>query len=360
VTLPGLTTPAACATLPVATDCEVTMKAAVIRKAGGAVELEQRERPTPGPDEVRIRVHACGVCHGDLMVRDGHFPFARYPIVPGHEIAGTVDATGERVRTPARGARVGVSALFSSCGVCPQCLGADDFLCAQLQFTGVTCDGGYQEYMLAPAAYVAPLPEGLDFAEAAPLMCAGLTVYGGMRHAGFRPGHKVAVIGLGGLGHLAALFAKAMGGRLAVLSTSADKERDALELGSERFIDVKRTQPAQALRDWGGGADLIVATAPDAETMSAAFPGLAIDGTMLVLGAPFAPLSLSAFDLIMGRRRLMGSPAGSRKELLDTLAFASAHGVRPQVTRVSLPDVASALAEMDSGHMRGRMVVTFD
>ena len=333
------------------------MRAAVIDKAGGRVEIQERERPVPGPDEVLIRVHACGVCHGDLMVRDGHFPFVRYPIVPGHEIAGTIEAAGDRVKTPARGARVGLSALFTSCGACPQCLGADEFLCAGLGFTGVTHDGGYQEFMVAPAAYVAPLPDGLDFAEAAPLMCAGVTVYGGMRRAGFRPGHKVAVIGLGGLGHMAVLFAKAMGGRVAVLSTSADKEREAKALGAERFIHVRSAKPAEALREWGGGPDLLVATAPDADTMAAAFPGLAYDGTMLVLGAPFAPLSLSAFDLIMGRRRVMGSPAGSRKDLLDTLAFAAAHDVRPRVSQVPLQDLGGALSEMDKGHMRGRTVV---
>jgi alcohol dehydrogenase len=333
------------------------MKAAVIKKAGGRIDVDERDRPAPGPDEVLIRVNACGVCHGDLMVRDGHFPFARYPIVPGHEIAGTVEATGERVRGLDRGARVGVSALFSSCGACPQCIGADEFLCAGLRFTGVTDDGGYQEYMSAPAAYVTPLPDGLDFADAAPLMCAGLTVFSGIRHAGFRAGHKVAVIGLGGLGHMAVLFAKAMGGRVVVLSSSPDKEREARDLGSERFILVKQGKPADALREWGGGADLIVATSPDAETMTAAFPGLAIDGTMLVLGAPFEPLSLSAFDLIMGRRRLMGSPAGSRRDLRDTLAFAAAHGVRPKVSRVSLQDLAGVLGEMDKGHMRGRTVV---
>jgi alcohol dehydrogenase len=336
---------------------EILMKAAVIRKAGGHVEIEERERPRPGPDEVLIRVHACGVCHGDLMVRDGHFPFARYPMVPGHEIAGTVEAVGERVRIPARGTRVGLSALYSSCGACGHCVGADEILCGALQFTGVTQDGGFQEYMVAPAANVAPLPEGLDFAEAAPLMCAGLTVYSGMRHAGFRPGHKVAVIGLGGLGHMAVLFAKAMGGQVAVLSTSADKEKEARGLGAERFIDVKRAKPAEALKEWGGGADLILATAPDAETMAAAIPGLAADGTMMILGAPFAPITVSPFDLIMGRRRLMGSPAGSRKDLRDTLDFAAAHGVRPRVTRASLNDLASSLGEMDKGHMRGRTVV---
>ena len=333
------------------------MKAVVIKQAKGRVEVEERERPKPGPDEVLIRVRACGVCHGDLMVRDGHFPFARYPVVPGHEVAGTIEAAGERVRSVARGARVGVSALYSSCGACAQCLGADEFLCAAMEFTGIVTDGGYQEYMLAPAAYVAPLPEGLDFAEAAPLMCAGLTVWSGMRHAAFRPGQRVAVIGLGGLGHMAVLFARAMGGRVAVLSTSAGKEREAKELGAERFIDVRSAKPAEALKAWDGGPDLIVATAPDAETMAASFPGLAIDGTMLVLGAPFAPIALSAFDLIMGRRRVMGSPAGSRRDLRDTLAFAAAHGVRPRVNRMPLHDAGKVLAEMEKGHVSGRTVL---
>jgi propanol-preferring alcohol dehydrogenase len=323
---------------------------------GETIQLEDRPLPRPGRGEVLVRVRACGVCHGDLMVRDGHFPFARYPIVPGHEVAGTVEAIGEDVSLQI-GARVGISALFSSCGSCPQCLGADEFLCTKLQFTGVTRDGGYQEYMLAPAAYVATLPEALAFADAAPLMCAGLTVYSGLRHAGFEPGHRVAVIGLGGLGHMAVLFARAMGGRVAVLSTTPDKEREARELGAELFIDLKSTAPADGLRSWGGGPNLIVATAPDADTMAASFPGLAMGGTLLVLGAPFAPIAVSPFDLIMGRRRLMGSPAGSRKDLHDTLAFAAAHGIRPRVRPVPLDQLATVLTEMADGHMRGRTVV---
>ena len=225
------------------------MKATVVQKAGGPVDLETRERPIPGPDEVLIRVHACGVCHGDLMVRDGNFPFGRYPLVPGHEIAGTVEACGGRVQGLARGARGGLSALFSSCGSCPRCIGA------------------------------------------------------------------------------------------------------------ERFIHVKSSKPAEALRKWEGGADLILATAPDAETMSAPFPGLAVDGTMLVVGAPFAPILVSPMDLIMGRKRLTGSPAGARKDLLDRLAFAAAHGVPPRVKRIDLPGLAKSPADMDKGHMSGRVVV---
>ena len=336
------------------------MRAAVIKKAGGAVELEKRQCLGPGPDEVLIRVRACGVCHGDVMVKKGQFPFARYPIVPGHEIAGTIERVGERVQFLAAGARVGVSPLFSSCGVCQHCVGADEFLCEKLEFTGVTKNGGFQEYMLAHAAYVALLPEKIEFAEAAPLMCAGLTVFSGMRHAGFEPGDKVAVIGLGGLGHIAVLFAKSMGGRVAVISRTANKKTEAAALGAEEFIHTKSTNPGDALRAWSGGADLILATAPDAEVMAAAFPGLAGNGTMMVLGAPFAPISVSAFDLIMGRRRLMGSPAGARKDLRDMLLFAAQHGIRPRVNCLPLERLPNALEEMSKGHMSGRTVVVMD
>ena len=191
------------------------------------------------------------------MLQCGEFPFARYPIVPGHEIAGVIEEIGENVTELQPGAPVGLSALFSSCGSCNQCSNDDEFLCSQMQFTGITTDGGYQEFMVAPVGYVAPLPDNLDFADAAPLMCAGLTVFSGLRHAGFAPGFRVAVIGLGGLGHLAVLLARAMNGRVAVLSTSADKRDQALALGAERFINLKTESPSEALRAWEGGAEII-------------------------------------------------------------------------------------------------------
>src|SRR5215472_11009974 len=262
------------------------MKAAVIDAPNTEVRIEKRDRPSPGHGQVLIRVHACGVCHGDLMLQLGQFPFARYPIVPGHEIAGVIEEVGQDVDKLQPGDRVGMSALFSSCGSCQQCSEGDEFLCAQMQFTGITQDGGYQEFILAPAAYVAPLPDGIDFADAAPLMCAGLTVFSGLRHAGFEPGDKVAVIGLGGLGHLGVLLARAMGGRVAVLSTSPDKQDEAGQLGAERFINLKTESPSEALHAWDGGADIIVATSPAADPMVASFPGLALNGTMIVLGAP--------------------------------------------------------------------------
>jgi len=226
-----------------------------------------------------------------------------------------------------------------------------------MQFTGITKDGGYQEYMVAPAGYLAPLPDELDFADAAPLMCAGLTVFSGLRHAGFAPGFRVAVIGLGGLGHLAVLLVRAMNGRVAVLSTSADKREQALSLGAERFINLKTESPSEALRYWEGGADTIIATSPVADSMGAAFPGLAQNGTMVVLGAPPENIAVSPFDLIMGRRRLMGSPAGSRKDLRDVLDFAATHDIRPTVTRMPLEDAGKALKEMHEGRIRGRAVL---
>src|SRR5262249_48867827 len=249
------------------------------------------------------------------------------------------------------GDRVGMSALFSSCSCCKQCLDDDEFLCSQMQFTGITQDGGYQQFMLAPAAYVARLPDGLDFSEAAPLVCAGLTVFSGLRHAGFEPGNKVAIIGLGGLGHIGVLLVRALRGRVAVLSTSADKEDQAREFGAERFINLKTESASEALRTWEGGADIILATPPVAEPMMAAFPGLAVNGTMVVLGAPPDDIAVNPMELIMGRRRLMGSPAGSRKDLHDLLHLAASHGVRARVAPMPLEDAGKALKRMQEGNM---------
>jgi D-arabinose 1-dehydrogenase-like Zn-dependent alcohol dehydrogenase len=336
------------------------MKAAVVKAPNSDVHFEDRGRSSPGRGEVLIRVHACGVCHGDLMLQLGQFPFARYPIVPGHEIAGVIEKVGEDVDKLKPGDRVGLSALFSSCGRCEQCLGGDECLCSQMQFTGVTQDGGYQQFMVAPAAYVVPLPDRLDFVEAAPLMCAGLTVFSGLRHAGFKPANKVAVIGLGGLGHMGVLLVRAMGGRVAVLSTSPDKQDEARELGAERFINLKTESASEALRAWEGGADIILATTSAARPMIDAFPGLALNGTMVVLGAPPDDIAVSPMELIMGRRRLMGSPAGSRKDLCDTLHLAATHGVHARVTPMPLGEAGKALKQMHEGHIHGRVVLVMD
>jgi D-arabinose 1-dehydrogenase-like Zn-dependent alcohol dehydrogenase len=336
------------------------MKAMVSRAAREPLQLEERPTPTPGKGEVLLRVRACGVCHGDWMVQQGHFPFARYPVVPGHEIAGVVEELGDGVDWLRKGARVGLSALGSSCGSCEACLDGDEFLCSTLAFTGVMGDGGYQELMVANASYVVPLPEALGFLDAAPLMCAGLTVFSALRHAAFRPGYRVAVIGLGGLGHMAVLFARAMGGRVAVVSTSAAKEKDAMELGAELFIHSETRSPAKALQGWQGGANLILATANSVESANAAFAGLAPNGTLVVLGVGPGNVSLDPMTLIMGRRRVMGSPAGSRKDLDDTLRFAARHGVRPRVTPFPLALAGEALAAMHEARFAGRAVLLLD
>lgn len=333
------------------------MKAVVISEAGGEVRVEERERPTPGPGQVLIRVHACGVCHSDLNVLQGAFPFAQYPVVPGHEVAGGVEEVGEGVQWPEEGERVGMPWLYDSCGHCKQCTSGDEVLCPNVRVTGVVVDGGYQEYMLAPAAYTVPVPDALDFSETAPLMCAGLTVYNGLRNARFEPGHKVAVIGLGGLGHLAVLYARKMGARVAVLSGSPDKESEAKELGAELFINTGETPAAEALQGWEGGADIILATAPNTGPMTDAVPGLAPDGTLVVLGAAPGEISVSPTDLIMGRRHVMGSPSGSRKDARYALQFAAENDIRPRITERPLEDAAEILNDMEEGRLRNRVVL---
>lgn len=335
------------------------MKAAVVRKTNDFL-IEDRPIPEPKAGQVLIRVHACGVCHSDLEVLLGHFPFATYPVVPGHEVAGTVEKVGSGVTWPKVGDRVGMPWLYDSCGHCDYCVSGREVLCPQMTVTGVNRDGGYQEYMLAPAAYVGPIPDGLDFAEAGPLMCAGLTVFNGLRQAGFQPGQKVAVVGLGGLGHLGVLYAKAMGGRVAVISNTADKEAEARELGAERFIATKGKNTAQELQAWDGGPDVILQTAPSAEAATQAFPGLAPDGTLVLLGVGAGNITVAPFDLIGARRKLMGSPSGSRQDLRATLSFSAAKRVVPHITKIKLEDAPKALDAMQKGSVSGRSVVVFD
>ena len=333
------------------------MKAVVIQKPNVPIVIEDRPIPQPKAGEVLIRVHACGVCHSDLNVLLGYFPFATYPRVPGHEVAGVVEKVGEGVSWPKVGDRVGMQWLFSACGHCDQCVRGADVLCPFAQITGVTQDGGYQQYMIAPALYVAPIPDELGFAEAGPLLCAGLTVFNGMRQAGYKPGQKVAVIGLGGLGHLGVLYAKAMGARVAVISNTPDKQDEAQELGAEYFVNTQTQKAGDALRGWDGGADIILATAPSSEAATDAVPGLAPDGTLVVLGIGPGNISASPSDLVGARRCVMGSPSGGRSDVRATLNFSAHNKVLPRITKFPLEDAAKALDLMNTGKLRDRAVL---
>ena len=333
------------------------MKAIVAPRVNAPVVIEDRPIPQPKAGEVLIKVHACGVCHSDLAVIEGAIPFATFPLVLGHEVAGVVDKVGEGVTWPKVGDRVGMPWLFSACGHCDQCVRGAEILCPFMQVTGVTTDGGYQEYMIAPALYVAPIPDGLDFADAGPLMCAGLTVFNGMRQAGIKPGDKVAVIGLGGLGHLAVLYARAMGARVAVLSNTPDKQDEAQELGAEYFINTQSQKAADGLRAWDGGADIILATAPSTEAANAAIPGLAPDGTLVLLGVGPGNISVGPPDLIFARHRVMGSPSGGRSDIRVTLKFSLHNKVLPHITKYPLEDAGKALDLMRAGKLRDRAVL---
>jgi D-arabinose 1-dehydrogenase-like Zn-dependent alcohol dehydrogenase len=333
------------------------MKAVVAPKVNAPVVIEDRPIPQPKAGEVLIKVHACGVCRSDLGVILGEMGFATFPRVLGHEVAGVVDKVGEGVTWPKVGDRVGMQWLFSADGYCDQCVRGAEILCPNLVVTGVTADGGYQEYMIAPALYVAPIPEGLDDADAGPLMCAGLTVFNGMRQAGIKPGDKVAVIGLGGLGHLAVLYAKAMGARVAVVSNTADKQDEAEELGAEYFINTQSKKASEGLQAWDGGANIILATAPSSQAATEAIPGLAPDGTLVLLGVGEGDISAAPFVLIGARRRVMGSPSGGRSDVRATLNFSLHNKVLPRITKFPLEDASKALELMRTGKLRDRAVL---
>jgi propanol-preferring alcohol dehydrogenase len=333
------------------------MKAVCLHKPNGKLEIEERPRLSPRPGELLLRVHACGICHGDIMMRLGAFPFVHFPIVPGHEIAGVVEEVGSGVKVWKPGARAGLSVLYCSCGSCAQCARVAENLCPVWEWTGMMHDGGYAEFVIARADYAVPLPDELTDIEVAPLMCAGVTVYSGLIHSGVRPGQRVAIVGLGGLGHLAVLYARAIGTRVAVVSTHQGKEKEAKQLGAERFIVSSDGNPAEKLRDWDGGADVIVATAPTVESVSTTFGGLAADGTMVVLGVGPGRIEIDPTEIVMGRRRVMGSPAGSRSELRETLRVAVEHGIRPRVTTFPLTRVADAFAAVERGDIAGRAVL---
>jgi D-arabinose 1-dehydrogenase-like Zn-dependent alcohol dehydrogenase len=333
-----------------------TMRVVQIARPQGPFEIVERPIPQPGPGSVRIRVQACGICHSDSILKDGVFPGIAYPRVPGHEVAGTIDAVGAGVAGWRPGQRVGVGWHGGNCGHCDPCRRGDLFACQTGQITGITFDGGYAEYMIAPASAVALLPAEVPAVEAAPLMCAGVTTFNALRNSGARPGDVVAVLGLGGLGHLGVQYAAKMGFQTVAIARGTDKGPLAKQLGASIYIDSQAQNPAAELLKLGG-AHAILATVTSGEAMSAVQGGLAVNGTLLVIGA--APsMAVSPLVLIGGRRSVKGWYAGTSIDSQDTVAFSARTGVRSMNENYPLERVSEAYDRMMSGKARFRMVLT--
>ena len=333
------------------------MKVAQISKAGGDFELAERNIPEPGAGEVRVKIEACGICHSDVLVKDGIWPGLQFPRIPGHEIAGRVDAVGAGVTPWKQGQRVGVGWHGGHCFVCAPCRRGDFSMCVNRKVTGIDFDGGYAEYVIVPAAVLALIPDDVPAEEAGPFMCAGVTVYNALRNSGARGGDLVAIHGIGGLGHLGVQYAVQMGFRTIALGRGKDKEALAKKLGAHQYVDTDASDVVAELQKLGG-ARVILGTAPSAKAISPLVDGLAPDGTLLVPAAPSEPLSINVFSLIMGRRSVAGWYSGTAKDSQDTLEFSALSGVHPMIEKYPLSKVAEAYEQMHSGKVRFRVVLT--
>jgi alcohol dehydrogenase/propanol-preferring alcohol dehydrogenase len=336
-----------------------TMHAVQVSDAGGDFEIVERSIPDPAPNEVRVQVEACGICHSDAFVKEGTFPGIDYPRVPGHEVAGVVDAVGENVSEWSTGDRVGVGWHGGHCFTCEACREGDFVNCENGLITGISFDGGYAEYMTAPAEAVAKMPDDLSAEEAAPLLCAGITTYNALRNQDLRPGDFVAVQGIGGLGHLGVQYAAAMGFEVAALSTSADKEQLALDLGASHFIDASSDDAAEALQGLGG-ADLILATAPSSPAITSVVGGVGRDGSLVIVAATGEPIEVSPMALIQGRKSVSGWPSGSANDSEDTLDFSALTGVTPEIETFPLDEASTAYSRMMNNEARFRAVLTME
>ncbi len=324
----------------------------------GAFELVEREIPAPGAGSVRVKVEACGICHSDSFTKEGFWPGIQYPRVPGHEVAGVIDAVGENVGAWRVGQRVGVGWHGGHCGYCDSCR-RGDFVTCQIspQVTGISYDGGYADYLIAPATVLAAIPEGLSAVDAAPLMCAGITTFNALRNSGARPGDTVAVLGVGGLGHVGVQFAAKMGFRTVAIARGKDKEALARKLGAWQYIDSQSQDTASELAKLGG-AKVILATVTSGKAMSAVVGGLGTNGKLIVIGAAADPLEVPALALIGGRRSIQGWPSGTSVDSQDTLAFSARAGVRPMTEVFPFERAADAYERMMSGQARFRVVLT--
>jgi D-arabinose 1-dehydrogenase-like Zn-dependent alcohol dehydrogenase len=333
------------------------MKAVLVPKAGAEFELVEREIPQPGAGQVRIRVQACGVCHSDSVTKDGLFPGIAYPRVPGHEVAGVIDEVGAGVKEWKKGQRVGVGWHGGQDGTCLACRRGDFVNCSNVKVCGISYDGGYQEYLVAPVEAVAKMPESLDPSEAAPLMCAGITTFNALRHSGALPSDLVAIQGIGGLGHLGIQFAKKFGYQVAAVGRGPQNAALAKKLGADHYIDSAKADPAAELQRLGG-AKTILATAPSGEAMSALVGGLGANGTLMVVGAAPDPLAIPPLQLILAKRRVQGWAAGLPTDSEDTLRFAEMTGVRPMIEKYPLVRAPEAYERMMSGKAEFRVVLT--
>lgn len=334
-----------------------TMKVAQVPHPGAAFEIKEREVPEPGPGHVRIKVQACGVCHSDVLTKEGLWPGIQYPRIPGHEVAGVVDAIGDGVTTWKRGQRVGVGWHGGQDNTCPECRRGDFRNCRNLKVCGISYDGGYQQYMIAPIEALAAIPDTLSDVDAAPLLCAGITTYNALRHSGALPGDLVAVQGIGGLGHLGVQFAAKFGYKVAAIGRGAENAALAKKLGANLYIDSQASNAAEELQKLGG-AKAILATAPNSKAMSELIDGLGPNGRFLVVGASFDPIEVTPLQLIRGSRAIQGWSSGTPTDSEDTLRFAQLSGVRPMIETYPLERAAEAYDRMMSGHAQFRVVLT--
>jgi D-arabinose 1-dehydrogenase-like Zn-dependent alcohol dehydrogenase len=340
-----------------ATVAAATMKVAQVSKPGADFQIVERPIPDPGAGQVRIKVQACGVCHSDVLTKDGLWPGIQYPRVPGHEISGIIDEVGAGVSSWKKGQRVGVGWHGGQDNTCRECRRGDFRNCRNLQIPGISYDGGYQQYMVAPIEALAAMPETLKDAEAAPLLCAGITTYNALRHSGAMPGDLVAVQGIGGLGHLGIQFANKFGYNVAAIGRGPENASLAKKLGAQVFIDSEAGSAAEALQKLGG-AQVILATAPNSKAMSALIDGLGPNGKLMVIGATFDPIEVTPIQLISGSRTIQGWAAGTAADSEDTLRFAELSGVRPMIETYPLEKAAEAFARMMSGKAQFRVVLT--
>src|SRR5882762_4177111 len=333
------------------------MKVAQIPKSGADFQIVEREIPKPSAGHVLIKVQACGVCHSDMFTKEGAWPGIQYPRVPGHEVAGVIDELGDGVSDWKKGQRVGVGWHGGHDGTCLACRRGDFGNCQNLKIAGISYDGGYQQYMVAPVEALTAMPESLSDVEAAPLLCAGITTYNALRHSGAMPGDLVAVLGIGGLGHLGIQFANKFGYKVAAIGRGSESATLAKKLGASVYIDNKVTNAAEALQKLGG-AQVILATAPNSKAMTEVIDGLAPNGNLMVVGADMEPIEVTPVQLISGSRSIQGWASGTPADAEDTLRFAELSGVRPMIETYPLEKAAEAYARMMSGNAQFRVVLT--